>query len=98
MWDKFFQQSEPHDSGRDYRDRDSGRSVPVPGSCSAAKNGREQLQQGVETDASLLDHLGSLREHVSRYVEANFLGDLETDDKLKFGWELDWEFPWVGTP
>ena len=45
-----------------------------------ARNGPEQLQQGLGTDASLLDHLGSLREYVSRYFEANFLGDLETDD------------------
>jgi hypothetical protein len=55
-----------------------------------AKNGREQMQQRLRTDARLLDHLCSLREYVSRYFEANFLGDLKADDKLKFGWELDW--------
>lgn len=40
----------------------------------------------------LLDDLGGLREHVSRYFKTDFLGGLAVDDEFKFGWELDGEF------
>jgi hypothetical protein len=46
----------------------------------------------------LLDHLIRLREDGRRYLKTNRLRNLEVDDKLKFGRELDWQFAWVCAP
>jgi len=46
--------------------------------------------------SGLLDHLGSEREQVIRYCQADRLGGDQIDDEIEFGRLLNWDVAWLG--
>jgi hypothetical protein len=70
---------------------ESGRVADISGRLKSANNGRERVQQWMQPEGQLLDHLVGAGEKHRRNVQAERLGGPEVDGQLVLGRCLHWK-------